>query len=382
MAGDSGNFTVLQVLPSLITGGVERGTIEITQALTRAGWTALVASAGGRLVPAVESSGGRHVTLPLACRNPLTIWRNAARLAAVIRAEGVDIVHARSRAPAWSAWLACRRTGAHFVTTHHGAYREDLPLKRHYNAVMAKGERVIAASRFIADLIAQRHQTETSRIRIIPRGVDPRVFDPKAVGGDRMMRLAQAWRLPDGARVVLMPGRLTGWKGQAVLIDALALLNRPDVCVVLVGSDQGRHHYSAGLIRQAQELGVTDNLRLAGQCDDMPAALMLADIVVHASVEPEAFGRVVIEAQAMGRPVIASDLGAPVETVEPGVTGWRVPPADPPALASAIRQVLALPPHESAAVGQRARAAVLAGYTVGAMQAATLNVYREVMGLA
>jgi glycosyltransferase involved in cell wall biosynthesis len=208
------------------------------------------------------------------------------------------------------------------------------------------------------------------------------VFDPKAVGGDRMMRLAQAWRLPEGARIVLMPGRLTGWKGQGVLIEALAHLDQPDVCAVLVGSDQGRQRYSAGLIRRARELGVADRLRLAGQCDDMPAALMLADAVVHASVEPEAFGRVVIEAQAMARPVIASDLGAPVETIEPGVTGWRVPPGDPPALASAIQQVLALPPDQSGAAGKRARAAVLAGYTVSAMQAATLDVYRDVMGLA
>jgi glycosyltransferase involved in cell wall biosynthesis len=376
------NVTVLQVLPSLITGGVERGTIEITQAMARTGWTALVASAGGRLVPAVERAGGRHIVLPLACRDPLTIWRNAARLTRLIRAEGVDIVHARSRAPAWSAWLACQRTGAHFVTTYHGTYSEDLPFKRRYNAVMAGGERVIAASRFIADLLVRQHQADPARIRVIPRGVDPVAFDPAAVGGDRMMRLAQAWRLPEGATVVLLPGRLTHWKGQGVLIEALPHLARPDVCCVLVGSDQGRHRYSAGLIRRAQRLGVADRLRLAGQCDDMPAALMLADLVVHASTQPEAFGRVVIEAQAMGRPVIASDLGGPVETVEQGVTGWRVPPGDAPALASAIEQVLASPPAQRAAIGERARAAVLAGCTVSAMQTATLDVYREVMGLA
>ncbi len=189
MAGEAGNITVLQVLPSLITGGVERGTVEIAQALGWTGWTALVASSGGRLVPAVESAGGRHVTLPLACRNPLTIWRNAARLAAVIRAEGVDIVHARSRAPAWSAWLACRRTGAHFVTTYHGTYKEDLPFKRRYNAVMAKGERVIAASRFIAELIARRHHADRARIRVIGRGVDP----------DRVRSQTRRWRSHDAA---------------------------------------------------------------------------------------------------------------------------------------------------------------------------------------
>ncbi len=211
----AGNIAVLQVLPSLVTGGVERGTIEMTQAIADAGWTALVASAGGRLVPAVERAGGRHITLPLASRNPLRVWRNAERLADLIRAEQVAIVHARSRAPAWSASLACRRTGAHFVTTYHGTYSEDLPFKRRYNAVMAQGERVIVASRFIADLIMQQHKTDPARIRVIPRGVDPVLFDPGAVAGHRVARLAQEWRLPDGASVVLLPGRLTSWKGQA-----------------------------------------------------------------------------------------------------------------------------------------------------------------------
>jgi glycosyltransferase involved in cell wall biosynthesis len=379
MGWGPGNVTVLQVLPSLVTGGVERGTVEITRAVAEAGGVALVASAGGRMVSAVEHAGGRHITLPLAGKLPLTIWRNAARLAALILAERVAIVHARSRAPAWSAWLACRRTGAHFVTTYHGTYGEDLPFKRRYNSVMAKGERVIAASRFIAGLIVARYGVDPAQIRLIPRGVDPAVFDPGAVSADRIARVANAWCLPDGASVVLLPGRLTSWKGQQVLIEAVARLARRDVCCVLVGSDQGRRRYAAGLIRQAQALGIADRLRLAGECDDMPAALMLADVVVHASTQPEAFGRVVIEAQAMGRPVIAADLGAPVETVEQGVTGWRVPPGDAGALAAAIERALALPSDARAELGVRARDAVLRGYTVAAMQAATLAVYDELL---
>ena len=373
------NVAVLQVLPSLVTGGVERGTVEITRAIADAGGIALVASAGGRMVAAVQRAGGRHVTLPLDSKNPLAICHNAALLADVIRDERVAIVHARSRAPAWSAWLACRRTGALFVTTYHGTYGENLPFKRQYNAVMAKGERVIVASRFIAERIVARHGTDPARIRLIPRGVDPAVFNPDAVSGERIARLERAWRLPEGAKVVLLPGRLTRWKGQTVLIEALARLVRPDVCCLLVGSDQGRRHYAARLIRQADALGVADRLRLAGECDDMPGALMLADVVVHASTEPEAFGRVVIEAQAMGRPVIASDLGGPVETVEHGVTGWRVPPGDAGALAAAIEQVLELPAAVRADLGIRARAAVQRGYTVAAMQAATLAVYDELL---
>ena len=370
---------VLQVLPSLVTGGVERGTIEITRAVAEADGVALVASAGGPLVGAVERAGGRHITLPLDSKSPLAMWRNAERLATVIRAEGVAIVHARSRAPAWSAWFACRRTGAHFVTTYHGTYSEDLPFKRHYNAVMAKGERVIAASTFIAELVATRHRVAAERIKVIPRGIDPVIFDPAAVAPDRIARLLAAWRLSDGVPIVLLPGRLTRWKGQAVLIEALAQMARRDVCCVLVGSDQGRRRYANGLISRAEALGVADRLRLVGECNDMPAALMLADVVVHASIEPEAFGRVVIEAQAMERPVIAADLGGPVETVAHEATGWRVPPGDPRALAAAIEHAIALPLEERQALGLRARKAVLRGYTVAAMQQATLDVYREVL---
>ena len=280
-------------------------------------------------MPAVEHAGGRHISLPLASRNPMTIWRNAARLASVIRAERVSIVHARSRAPGWSTLLACRQAGAHFVTTYHGTYNEDLPFKRRYNSVMAKGERVIAASRFIADLIKQQHQTDPARIRVIPRGVDPVLFDPGAVAGHRLARLAQAWQLPHGASIVLLPGRLTSWKGQAVLIEALARLARRDICCVLVGSTRAGKPIPASLIRLAETLGIADQLRLTGECNDMPAALLLADVVVHASTRSEAFGRVVIEAQAMGRPVIASDLGGPVETVNMASPAGACPPAMP-----------------------------------------------------
>src|SRR3984957_18030023 len=191
MPSDSDKPVVLQVLPSLVTGGVERGTIEITQAVAEADGVALVASAGGPLVKAVQRAGGHHIALPLDSKNLFTIWRNAARLEALIRAENVSIVHARSRAPAWSAWLACRRTGVHFVTTYHGVYNEDLPFKRRYNAVMAKGEVVIAASHYVAREIQRRHKLDPARIRVIPRGVDPQVFAPDAVSGERIARMAE-----------------------------------------------------------------------------------------------------------------------------------------------------------------------------------------------
>lgn len=368
---------ILQVLPALGTGGVERGTIEMTEAIAGCGGIALVASAGGAQEPLIRRAGGRHITLPLDTKNPWAIWRNAAKLATLIRAEGVSIVHARSRGPAWSAKLACRRTGAHFMTTHHGTYSENLPFKRRYNAVMASGERVIAASRFIAGLIEQRYGTDPRHIRIIPRGVDTAIFDPDVVSPGRIARLATSWRLPDGVTTVLLPGRLREWKGQSVLLDAIARMTRKDVCCVLVGGGDAR--ITSRLIRQAERLGISDRIRLVGNSDDMPAVLMLADVVIHASTAPEAFGRVVIEAQAMGRLVIASDLGGPVETVEDGVTGWRVPPGDADALAITIDHALSLSQADRIGMEEAARASVLRSYTKQAMQEATLDVYEELL---
>lgn len=369
---------VLQVLPALESGGVERGTIEMARAVAEAGGTALVASSGGRMVAGLLRAGGEHIALPLRTKNPIAIWRNAARLERIIRERGVAIVHARSRAPAWSAWIAARRAGVHFVTTYHGLYGEDLPGKRLYNSVMIRGERIIAISRHIAAHLTGTLGVDPARVRTIPRGVDPVLFDPDAVSGDRIMRLVRQWRLPDGAPLVMLPGRLSGWKGQRVLIDAMAMLDNKQAVAVLVGSEQ-RASYAAELLARAKELGVGERLRVVGECDDMPAALMLADVVVHASTRPEAFGRVVIEAQAMRRMVVASDLGGPVETVDHGVTGWRVPPGDPKALAGALDLALALPEEERMALGARARADVMAHYTTAAMQNATLDVYEELL---
>jgi len=367
-------FTILQVLPALESGGVERGTVEITQAIGAAGGRALVASAGGRMVGQVERAGGRHERLPLMTKDPLNIWLNSFRLGGLIRREGVRLVHARSRAPAWSAWLATRRTGVKFVTTWHGVYGEDFPGKRLYNSVMARGELVIAISRFVASRLLSLG-VPADRIRLIPRGVDAALFAPQAVTGDRMHRLAEAWRLPPGAPVVMLPARLTRWKGGEILLEAVARLKLPDLYCVFVGSgDFGR-----SLAARAEALGFGERVRIAGHCDDMPAALMLADVVACPSLHPEPFGRAVIEAQAAGRLVIAADHGGAAETVADG-TGWLVPPGDVAALAAAILHALTLPVEARVALGAAARAHVLEHYTVQAMQQATLAVYREVLG--
>jgi glycosyltransferase involved in cell wall biosynthesis len=317
--------------------------------------------------------------LPLDTKSPIGMARNAWRLAGVIREERVRIVHARSRAPAWSALWAARRCGVPFVTTYHGAYNEGVPGKRLYNSVMARGDRVIAISRFISALIQARHGTDPGRIRVIHRGADPAVFDPDAVRPDRIVKLSRAWRLEDGVPVVMLPGRLTRWKGQGVLIEALARMARRDAMVVLVGDAQGRDGYAKELEALAHRLGVAERVRVVGHCDDMPAALMLSDVVVNASTDPEAFGRVVVEAQAMGRAVVATDHGGAVETIAHGETGWRVAPGDAGALAAVLDAVLAMPAEAVAALGARARASVLADYTIARMQSKTLDVYEEVL---
>ena len=231
---------VLQVIPSLISGGVERGTVEMAAALVAAGWTSYVASSGGPMEHQLARIGAQHITLPLASKNPLVIRRNARALKEIIRRHRIDIVHARSRAPAWSAWWAARATRRRFVTTFHNAYDTDLPLKRRYNSVMARGDRVIAISQFVGEHAAGTYGVGPDRLRVIPRGVDLAPFDPRRVRGERVAALARQWRVPDDVKIVMLPGRLTRWKGGLDLIEAIARLGRRDLCVSLVGAEQRR----------------------------------------------------------------------------------------------------------------------------------------------
>jgi glycosyltransferase involved in cell wall biosynthesis len=374
-----GRPVVLQVLPALVTGGAERGAIDMAAALHQAGGTPLVASAGGPMARELERWRVPHFTLPLESKNPAVMLRNVDRLSRIIREHDVDIVHARSRAPAWSALGAARRTGVPFMTTFHAPYNFNGKLKRFYNSVMAKGDRVIAISEFIRDHILASYEIDPARIRVIHRGIDINNFSPDRVSPERVIQLAKAWRLPDGHKVVMLPGRLTRWKGQTVLIDALAKLGRRDILCLMVGSDQGRTGYRQELEEQTRRLGLEGVVRLVDHCNDMPAAYMLADVVVSASSDPEAFGRVIVEAQAMGRPVIVTNHGAVRETVIAGETAWAVPPNDADALAEALADALSLDAGQRAVLGDRAMAYVNARFTKDRMCADTLAVYDELM---
>ena len=376
-------LTVLQVVPRLNTGGVERGTLEMAEAISAAGGRALVATSGGQLEFRIARAGGEIYPMNVDSKNPATIWQNALLMRRLIREERVDIVHARSRAPAWSAYWATRWTGTPFVTTYHGAYNGEFRAKRLYNSVMARGRPVIAVSDYIRALIVARHRVPEEHIVTIPRGADVQVFSEEAVGNERAVKLAEQWGLVEDPRaIVLMPGRLTRWKGGESLIDAAARLKAmrgPDFAMLLVGDDQGSGFRSV-LGKRIQATGTGDVVYLTGECADMPAAYKLASVVVSASIEPEAFGRVMVEGQAMSRPVVATAHGGARETVAHGESGWLYPPGDADLLAGTINQALNMDPCARAHMGLAGRARVRARFTTAAMQRTTLNLYERVAG--
>ena len=381
--------TILQIIPSLDTGGAELSTVEIADAIVRAGGRALVATTGGRLAGQITAAGGEIVPFPAATKNPLHMFANVGALVDIIEREKVDLVHARSRAPAWSALRAAHLTGRPFITTYHGAYSENGPLKRTYNSVMAKGDVVIANSGFTAGLIKSRYGTPDARIRIIHRGVDPEAFDPAAIDPARLEAMRAILALTPSTPVIVQAARLTRWKGQTVLIEALGRISEsaPPWVAVLAGDDQGRTGYTSELEAGIARAGLENRVRLAGHVTDMPALFALATVTVIASIEPEAFGRTAIEAQMMGSPVIATNIGAPPETVlatppcsPDHQTGWLIAPGDPTALAGALSEALSLEDDARRAFAQRTRTHAAAHFSLEAMKRATLEVYDQRLG--
>jgi glycosyltransferase involved in cell wall biosynthesis len=372
--------TLLQVLPALIQGGVERTTVEIASAVSDAGGRCIVVSAGGPMEHEISRARAEHITLPVDSKNPLIMYANVFRLIKIIRDNNIDIVHARSRAPAWSAWLAAKRCGVPFVTTFHGVYSLGGGLKRRYNGVMTRGKKVIANSTFVAGHIRKNYGIPLERLRIIHRGVDLDRFDADRVQAQRVVALANDWRLEDGLPVIMLPGRLTRWKGQSFFIEAIAALGRKDIRCLLVGSDQGRSNYRRELENLIATNGLNEVVRIIENCTDMPAAYMLTDVVVSASMDPEAFGRIIPEAQALGRPVIATNHGGALETVIQGETGWLVPPGDILALTNAIEGALALDGDARKVLAQKAVANVREKFSKNVMCAKTLSVYDEILG--
>lgn len=377
-------LSVLQVTPELNAGGVERTTLEVVQAISRAGGLALVASAGGRLEPDLEAAGGELIKLPVHTKNPITALSNAVRIASVVRKRGVRIIHARSRAPAWSAYLAARMTRTPFVTTFHGIYNGRSGPKRFYNSVMTRGDVVIANSHYTKEHILQHYGVDPNRVVVIPRGVDLDVFDRSKLSTKTMAAMRAAWGVAerDARCVIIVPARLTRWKGQLVLIDAIKELNarRPGaVKVVIAGDAQGRAAYVDELRRAINNAQLQEVVAIVGHIGQMPEALAASDLAVFPVIEPEAFGRGAVEAQAMGLPVVASQIGGFTETIVDNETGLLVPPGSASALANALERVLDLGADARAAMGKRGADRARDMYSTAALQSATLSVYQSLL---
>ncbi|MBT3070287.1 glycosyltransferase family 4 protein [Rhodomicrobium sp. Az07] len=393
---------ILQVVPELSTGGAERTAIEIAEAVTLGGGKALVISEGGRLEDELAAVGGELIRMSAATKNPAVILANSIRIARIIRERGVSLVHARSRAPAWSAWIAARRAKRTFVTTYHGIYNQKGRVKAFYNGVMGRGDAVICNSEYTARIVRERHPKATNRVGVIYRGLDLERFDPARVSAERVRALRDAWGVPAGKRIVLMPARLTRWKGQRILVEAAALLGARDgdLVFVLVGDDQGRTPYRAELAALVEAHGLADRVIIAGHCDDMPAAFKASWLTVVPSIEAEAFGRVSIESQAMGCPVIASNIGALPETIapEPGILAsagagaisetvpaagqrpWLFEPGNPQALCDSLSTALALDATTLDAFRQHAMDRARSSFSKRALQHQTLAVYDRLIG--
>lgn len=358
----------------------------MAQAISRAGGLALVASAGGRLEPDLEAAGGELIRLPVHSKNPLTVIANAFKLARIVRQRRVSIVHARSRAPAWSAYLAARMTRTPFVTTFHAIYNARSPLKSLYNSVMARGDVIIANSEYTREHVLHKyHVRHADSVVAIPRGADIERFDRAKVSDEAVAAQRAQWGLtPDDPRcVVIAPARLTRWKGQRVLIDAAAIVEarRPGALkVILAGDAQGRTHYLQEVQAAIRAAKLQQTVALPGHVSNMPRAFAASDIAVFPVTEPEAFGRGAVEAQAMGVPVIASNLGGFTETVKEGETGLLIPAGAATALAGALERMLDLSPAERAEMGRQGRDHARALYSTAALQAATIAVYERVLG--
>lgn len=372
---------IVQILPALNRGGVERGTVEMAKAITERGYKAVVISNGGLLENQLKRIGVSVHRLPVHSKNPLKWPFIRKKLSQVLQAEGADIVHVRSRAPAWIALPVAARLSMATVATIHSKFQPKNAIKHLYNRKMLQADAVIAISEFVKSIIANhfaRHK-DADEVSVIHRGVDTAVFDPASVSQHRIIREAERLHLPEDGQVIMLPARPTSWKGHEVLIEAVASLNRPDVTLILLGAGDGSSRFVTGLEQLARKTGLDGRLRIATGSNDMPAAFMLADVIAMPSIVPEPFGRVAVEAGAMGRPVVAFHHGGAVESVLDGKTGWLAAPSDVNDLARALASALDLSQTERARLAKRARAHITKFFSNEKMCQKTMEIYDKLL---
>jgi glycosyltransferase involved in cell wall biosynthesis len=382
-------LTVLVIVPTLQAGAAEMGAIDLVRILTDAGHRAIVMSRGGRLESRITATGAEFIYADVASKNPAIMARNAATISRIVRSRKCDIIHAHGRAPAWSALVAAKLTRVPFVTSWYKGFREQNALKRLYNSVMARGDRIVAVSDQLAELISERYRVPADRIDVVPASVDLALFDPALMSADRLDAMRRIFGVTTGDKVVLVVGRMLRRKGHHVAVQAarrLKDMGLKDFVFVFVGEDGGQSRYAGEVWDQVLASDLTDVVRLIGPVDDMPAAYAASSVVVSAAIQAEGLQRTILEAQAMERPVVVSDLGAGPDAVlappmvpEDRITGLRFSAGNDGALAAALVRLFSMPPGQQAEIGLRGRHWVMDHFNQPAVSDITLRLYSSLM---
>ncbi len=378
-------ITILQVLPALETGGVERGTIDLAIFLKQKGHSPIVASRGGSMVKKLKDNDIQHLSLKLNSKNPITILLNVIKLALLIKQYKVDILHARSRAPAWSALLAAKLTNIPLITTFHGTYNFNNPIKKFYNSVMVKGYRVIATSEFILEHILNNYSSYVNKeqILLINRGVNIEEFNPQTYLENKIAPIRKKWGIAQKKKIILMPGRITHWKGQHTAIEAMQKLSltHKNFILVILGADQGRTKYSNQLKKYITQNNLQEYVIIKDKMDDIQSAYYNSFAVIHASIEPEAFGRIIIEAQAMHTPVIASNIGAPAKIIQHNQTGLLHHAGDANDLCQQIINLINMSEQNREKITRNGFKNVLKSYNHEKMLQHNIELYTQVLNI-
>ena len=380
------NLKVLQVIPKLGYGGAETGCYDIAHYLPENNCESFIVTSGGELLKFVDKKKVKVITLPVHSKNPLLIIFNSLALIGIILFHNISIIHARSRAPAWSCLLASKLTGRKFVTTFHGTYNFNNNFKKFYNSVMVRSNLIIAGSNFIFSHIKEKYSNyldAEKKLRVIFRGINVDYFDPTTKMEEDEKKLLNKWEIKKDKKIILLPGRLTSWKGQEVFIEAINLVNidlgYEAFNVVILGNDQGRDLYKKKLIRLSEQYRMKNQIRFIDHCKDMALAYKVSDIVVSASIEPEAFGRVAVEAQSMEKPVIASNIGGSNETIIDEKTGFLFESGNAKSLSQKILKVLNLDETSLKSIGAEGRKNIIQKFNVEKMCFSTYSEYKRLL---
>ena len=382
----SSNLKVLQVIPKLGYGGAETGCYDIAHYLPENNCGSFIATSGGELLKFIDKKKVKIIKLPVHSKNPLIMFVNFLALIGVILINNITIVHARSRAPAWACFLAAKITGRKFVTTFHGTYNFNSKIKKFYNSVMVRSDLIIAGSNFIFSHIKEnytKYLDAKKKLLVIFRGINVDYFDPTTKLDNDEKKLLKEWQIEKDKKIILLPGRLTGWKGQEVFIEAVNLVNielgYEAFFAVILGSDQGRDLYKKKLIRLTEQHRLVNQVKFIDHCKDMALAYKVSDIVVSASIEPEAFGRVAVEAQSMERPIIASNIGGSNETVIDEKTGFLFESNNAKSLSKKILKILSMDEASLQSIGKDGRKNIIQKFNVEKMCFSTYSEYKRIL---